>query len=83
MAECFWPDVRQELVEQAVRRIERSAAELTHDGTRVELTETILLPENEVVFYLFNGSAEARRDACERAKLPFERAVESVRPAGH
>jgi hypothetical protein len=79
MAECFWPDVREAAVQQAAERIRLSAAELRSAGTVVELTGTILVPGDEVVFYLFTGSAEAVREACERAQIPFERIVESVR----
>jgi hypothetical protein len=79
MAECFWPDVREAAVQQAAERIRLSAAELRGAGTVVELTGTILVPGDEVVFYLFTGSAEAVREACERAQIPFERIVESVR----
>jgi hypothetical protein len=79
MAECFWPDVREAAVQQAAERIRLRAAELRSVGTIVELTGTILVPGDEVVFYLFTGSAEAVREACERAQIPFERIVESVR----
>jgi hypothetical protein len=79
MAECFWPDVREAAVQQAAERIRLSAAELRSAGTVVELTGTILVPGDEVVFYLFTGSAEAVREACERAQIAFERIVESVR----
>jgi hypothetical protein len=79
MAECFWPDVREAAVQQAAERIRLSTAQLTSAGTVVELTGTILVPGDEVVFYLFTGSPEAVREACERARIPFERIVESVR----
>ena len=79
MAECFWPDVREAAVQQAAERIRLSAAELTSAGTAVELTGTILVPADEVVFYLFTGSAEAVHEACDRAQIPFERIVESLR----
>jgi hypothetical protein len=80
MAECFWPDVREEEVEQGAGRIRRSAAELSRAGAEVELTGIILVPGDEIVFYLFDGdSVEVVREACERAEIPFERVVESVR----
>jgi hypothetical protein len=79
MAECFWPDVREEAVEQAAQRIRQSAAELTRVGSEVELTDTILLPCDEVVLYLFKGSADSIREACDRARIRIERVVESVR----
>jgi hypothetical protein len=75
VAECFWPDLRQDVVDEAAERVRESAAALAG----VELTGTILMPEDEVVFFLFDGdSADAVREACERARVPFERVVESV-----
>jgi hypothetical protein len=80
MAECFWPDLREASVDEAAQRIRQSAAELSQAGTAVELTGTILVPGDEVVFYLFDGdSADVVREACERASVAFERVVESVR----
>jgi hypothetical protein len=79
MAECFWPDVHQESVEQAARRIRRSIAELTAEAGGVELIGAILLPVDEVVFYLFNGdSANSVGEACQRAEVAFERVLEAV-----
>ena len=75
VAECFWPDLRQDVVDEAAERVRQSVAGLAG----VELTGTILMPEDEVVFFLFDGdSADAVREACERAQVPFERVVESV-----
>ena len=78
IAECFWPDLQEELVERAAKRIMTSTAELTRAGTTVNLTSTIVLPRDEVVLYLFNGSGEAVRAACLRANVAFERVVEAV-----
>ena len=79
LAECFWPDLREESVGEVAERIRQSAAELTRAGTGVALTGTILVPGDEVVFYLFDGdSVDVVREACERARVPFERVVESV-----
>ena len=76
VAECFWPDLRQDVVDEAAERVRKSAAALAG----VELTGTILMPEDEVVFFLFDGdSADIVREACERAEVPYERVVESVR----
>jgi hypothetical protein len=75
VAECFWPDLHQDVVDEAAERVRESVAGLAG----VELTGTILMPDDEVVFFLFDGgSAEAVREACERAQLPYERVVESV-----
>ena len=78
MAECFWPDVREEAVDRAAARIRERAAELTEAGDEVRLTGSILVPDDEIVFYLFSGSAAAVRETCTRAQIPFERVVESV-----
>jgi hypothetical protein len=76
VAECFWPDLHQDAVDELAERIRASAAELSG----VELTGTILMPSDEVVFFLFEGdSADVVRQACERASVVFERVVESVR----
>jgi hypothetical protein len=78
MVECFWPDVRRETVDEASRRIRESAADLTRAGTEVALTGAILVPDDDVVFYLFNGSADAVRQACQRGEIDFARVVHAV-----
>jgi hypothetical protein len=79
MAECFWPDVHKEMVARAAERMRQSTVELVRGGAEVELTGTILLPVDEVVFYLFTGdSAASVGQACQRAKVPFERVVEAL-----
>ena len=79
VAECFWPDLRQDVVDEAAERIRESLVEVSG----VELTGTILMPEDEVVFFLFDGgSAEVVRQACDRAQLSYERVVESVTTTG-
>src|SRR5438093_613962 len=79
IAECYWPGVREEQVEAGAVRARQVAGELTRDGQRVEFTGSVVVPGDEVVFYLFEGpSLDAVRTACERAGLPFERIVESI-----
>jgi hypothetical protein len=75
IAECFWPGLQRDAVNELAERIRGTAAERAD----VELTGTLLLPADEVVFFLFDGeSAGAVRDACVQARVPFERVVESV-----
>src|SRR5712692_9550742 len=85
IVECFWPGVRDEEVDQGARRIRRAAAGRPSKAGAVEFTGSVLLPVDEVVFFMFEGgSADAVREVCERADIPFERVVESVwKPAGH
>jgi hypothetical protein len=75
VAECFWPGLQRDAVNELAERIRGIAAGLAG----VRLTGTLLLPADEVVFFLFDGdSADAVRDACVRARVPFERVLESV-----
>ena len=79
IAECFWPDVLPEQVDEGAARARLSAEELTGEGKRVDFTGSILVCADDVVFYLFDGvSADAVREACERAAIQYERIVESV-----
>ena len=83
VVECFWPDVHEQQVEQAAARARRGAEQLTSEGKPVAFTGSILIREDEVVLYLFDAvSAQAVREACDRAAIRFERVVDSVqRPA--
>ena len=75
VAECFWPDLHRDAVNELAERIRGTASELAG----VQLTGTLLLPADEVVFFMFDGdSVDAVRDACTRAQVPFERVLESV-----
>lgn len=76
VAEVFWPGVT-----------ERDLAELdararAHAREEVRYVSSMLMPSDEVVFCFFVGpSAEAVQAVAERAEIPFERIVESVRAA--
>jgi hypothetical protein len=79
IAECFWPGVTDELVEDAGLRASRAVAELRSEGKPISYVGSILVPEDEVVFFQFEGpSADIVREASGRAELPIERVVESV-----
>ena len=67
VAECYWPDVREEDVRALDRRIAASLA----DGVRY--LGSVLIREDEVVLFHFEGTAEAIRGVAERAQLPYER----------
>ena len=55
IVECFWPDVRDDQVERAGGAA-RSAQQLSGEGTAVAYTGSILVPEDEIVFFLFEGA---------------------------
>ena len=67
VAECFWPDVRDEDVRALDKRI---AACLVAD---VRYLGSILLREDEVVLCQFEGPAAVVREVAEQAEIPFER----------
>ena len=56
-----------------------AAEKLSAEGTHVRLLRSILVPEDETCFYLFQAqTSDAVREAATRAGLRFERVVEAV-----
>lgn len=74
VAECFWPGVTEADLAELEARARASA------DAEVRYLSSMLMPNDEVVFCFFAGpSAEAVQAVVERAEIPFERIVESVR----
>ena len=67
VAECYWPDVREEDVRALDQRI---AASLADD---VRYLGSVLIREDEVVLCHFEGTADAIRRVAKRACVPYER----------
>jgi hypothetical protein len=67
VAECYWPDVREEQVRALDQRI---AAAFDDD---VRYLGSVLIREDEVVLCHFEGTADAIRRVAERAQVPYER----------
>ena len=67
VAECYWPDVREEDVRALDQRI---AASLADD---VRYLGSVLIREDEVVLCHFEGTADAIRLVAELARVPYER----------
>jgi hypothetical protein len=67
VAECYWPDVREE----DVRTLDQRIAEALSDDVRY--LGSVLIREDEVVLCHFEGPAAAVRRVAERAHVPFER----------
>ena len=67
VAECYWPDVREEHVRTLDRRI---TASITDD---VRYLGSVLIREDEVVLCHFEGTADAIRRVAEQARVPYER----------
>jgi hypothetical protein len=77
IAECFWVGVKRKDISALDRRIDGCVVAMAHDGESVRYLGSMLMPEDEVVLCFFEGSAATVRQAAERAKIPFERILES------
>jgi Protein of unknown function (DUF4242) len=79
LVERYWPGVTSELLLEALERGRRVMAEMRADGTYVRDVSCTLIPEEEVVFSVYEGpSAAAVRRLNERAAIPVSRIVEAV-----
>ena len=67
VAECYWPDVHEEEVRTLDQRIAASLADDVH------YLGSVLIREDEVVLFHFEGTANAIRRVAERASVPYER----------
>jgi hypothetical protein len=79
LVECYAPGICGQDVELAGARALAAAADLQREGLAIEYVGALFVPVDEVVFHVFSSStAEAVREASTRAKVGFERVVESV-----
>lgn len=85
------PDARRFLVEsyrsgldehsavQAARRVQAAARDLASEGSEITCLTTLFVPDDEVVFCLFEaGSVGAVEEAYRREALPFDRILPVV-----
>ncbi len=79
VAECFWTGVTERDVSALDERIRTAVSEVVSEvapaGQPLRYTGSILMPTDEVVLFLFDGSEDLVRLAAERAGVPFERIV--------
>jgi len=79
LVEWYQSALSKELLERTVHQIDRSTAELSNEGTTVDLLLTLFVPDDEVAFCLFAaGSPAAVEQACRRAGLPFDRITKTI-----
>ena len=76
VAECYWPDVREE----DVRALDQRVTAALDDGVRY--LGSVLIREDEVVLCHFEGTAEAIRRVAERARVPYERLLATTVSGG-
>jgi hypothetical protein len=79
LVECYWPGVNEDKLATAAQRVQEAAIELGSSGHDLEFLGSILVPADETVFCLFEGREADVRAASERAGMPFERVLESLR----
>jgi hypothetical protein len=82
LVECYWPGVDEDKLAAVVRRALAAASDLRNSGRRVYFVGSILVPADETVFCLFDGAEEDVRAVSERAEVPFERVLLSLRIDG-
>lgn len=83
LAECLWPGVTETELARLDARAREAADATAGTSEDVRYLGSMLMPEDEVVFFLFSGpSANAVQALAASAEIPFERIVESVRVAG-
>jgi hypothetical protein len=73
LVECYWPDITEGKLHDATRRIEEAATSSRQTELSVVYMGALLMPADETVFFLFDGSEEDIRTISEQAGLPFER----------
>jgi hypothetical protein len=79
LVEWYQPALTEALLKRTAGQIDRSAAELSNEGTAVALLLTLFMPDDEVAFCLFAaGSLASVEQACRRAELPFERITRAI-----
>jgi hypothetical protein len=76
VAECYWPDVREEDVRALDQQIALSLAD------NVRYLGSVLIREDEVVLCHFEGTADAIRRVAERAHVPYERLLATTVSGG-
>lgn len=78
VAECFWAGVTEDDLRALDERVSARVADLASMGQNVRYLGSILMRTDEVVLCRFRGSEAAVQRAAERAKVPFERLVETA-----
>jgi hypothetical protein len=79
VAECFWPDVRETDLEALDQRVAGAVVAAAGRTQAVRYLGSILMRGDDVVLCEFEGAEEAVREVAERAAIPFERILETVR----
>lgn len=79
LLELYAPRGEADAFDRRTERAQQAAEELRREGAHIRFLRSILVPEDETCFYLYEAaSAEAVREAARRAELPEGIVVEAV-----
>ena len=79
MVERHLPGITPDQLQAAAARAKSTTAEMSAQGTPVRYLRSTFVPGEDKCFCLFDGpSADAVKQANEKADIPFERIVEAM-----
>lgn len=79
LLELYVPRTETATVAARAESARLAAEELAQQGSTVRYVRSIFVPEDETCFLLYEAdSADAVREAAQRAALPFERVSEAI-----
>ena len=83
LVELYAAQGDQDVALRHAESAEQAGAELTREGRPVRCLRSIFVPEDETCYVLYRASsADAVREAAQRAQLQFERVAEAVTQFG-
>jgi|SRR5690242_1058220 hypothetical protein len=82
LVESYWPGVSVEKLTAAAGRAQHATNEVRARGGELRFHGSMLIPADETVFWFFTGEEADVRSVSERAGVPFERILESLRIDG-
>ena len=79
LGEAYLPRSRAAALDEAVKRLEAAAGSPPDGAPAVRYVRSTFVPDDETCFHVFEAiSADAVREAGERAFVTFDRIVEAV-----
>jgi hypothetical protein len=78
LVECYWPGVTEKQIGALAARAQAAASERRAHRGRVDFVQSIVIPADETVFWLFEGREVDVRAVAGEAGLTFERILESL-----
>jgi hypothetical protein len=79
VAECFWPGVRDEDLQEVDRRVVALASGLTERAQGPAYLGALRITDDEVVLFLFEGPMESVRQLVQRAGIRATRILHCTR----